>query len=236
MIKQRILIVLTSHSELGNTGDKTGFWVEEFAAPYYVFLDAGAEITITSPAGGQPPIDPKSELPDFQTISTQRFSKDNIAQAKLAATVKLSEIDTLNYDAVFYPGGHGPLWDLTENNESIKLIEKFLIEKKPVAAVCHASAVFLNVYNSNSEPVVSGLTITGFSNTEEDAVGLTKIVPFLLEDELIKKGCDYQKADDWNSFSVQDGLIFTGQNPASSKDVAEKVMDFLNSAPGMAEF
>ena len=229
MTQKRILIVLTSHSELGNTDEETGFWIEEFASPYYIFLDAGTEITIASPAGGQPPIDPKSELPDFQTASTQRFAKDEVAQAKLAVTIKLRDIDTQNYDAVFYPGGHGPLWDLTENNESIKLIEKFLQEQKPIATVCHASAVLLNVNDSNSEPVVKGRTITGFSNTEEDAVGLTEVVPFLLEDELIKKGGDYKKTDDWNSFAVQDGLIFTGQNPASSEAVAEKVMTYLNT-------
>jgi putative intracellular protease/amidase len=228
MAKQKILMVLTSHSELGNTGEKTGFWVEEFAAPYYVFLDAGADITLTSPKGGQPPIDPKSELPDFQTDATHRFDDDKVTQAKLAETVKLSEINAADYDAVFYPGGHGPLWDLTDNTTSIALIETFLKEEKPVAAVCHASAAFLNVNDSTGESIVKGRAITGFSNTEEDAVQLTNVVPFLLEDELVKKGGNYQKVDDWNAFAVQDGLVITGQNPASSVAAAEKVIAHLN--------
>lgn len=228
MAKQKILMVLTSHSELGDTGEKTGFWVEEFAAPYYVFLDAGADITLASPEGGQPPIDPKSELPDFQTDATHRFDDDKAIQAKLAETVKLSEINAADYDAVFYPGGHGPLWDLTDNATSIALIETFLKEEKPVAAVCHACAAFLNVNDSAGEPIVKGRAVTGFSNTEEDAVQLTNVVPFLLEDELVKKGGDYQKVDDWNVFAVQDGLVITGQNPASSEAAAEKVMAHLN--------
>lgn len=228
MATQKILMVLTSHSELGNTGEKTGFWIEEFAAPYYVFLDAGADITLASPEGGQPPIDPKSELADFLTDATRRFDDDKIAQAKLAETVKLSEINSADYDAVFYPGGHGPLWDLTDNKASISLIEAFLKEEKPVAAVCHASAALLNVNDSNGEPIVKGRAVTGFSNTEEDAVQLTDVVPFLLEDELVKKGGNYQKVDDWNILAVQDGLVITGQNPASSEAAAEKVMTHLN--------
>lgn len=228
MANQKILMVLTSHSELGDTGVKTGFWVEEFAAPYYVFLDAGAEITLASPAGGQPPIDPNSELPDFQTDSTHRFDDDKAAQAKLAETVKLSEINAADFDAVFYPGGHGPLWDLTDNTTSISLIEAFLKAEKPVAAVCHACAAFLNVNDNAGDPIVKGRAVTGFSNTEEDAVQLTKVVPFLLEDELVKKGADYQKVDDWNELALQDGLIITGQNPASSGAAAEKMMDHLN--------
>ncbi len=228
MTKQKILMVLTSHSELGNTGEKTGFWVEEFAAPYYAFLDAGADIALASPGGGQPPIDPKSELPDFQTSATHRFDNDEAAQAKLAATIRLVDVRASDYDAVFYPGGHGPLWDLTDNATSIQLIEQFLQQQKPVAAVCHASAAFLNVKDDAGEPIVSGRAVTGFSNSEEDAVGLTDVVPFLLEDELIKKGGDYHKVDDWNAFAVQDGLIITGQNPASSKAAAEKVITHLN--------
>ena len=228
MANQKILMVLTSHSELGSTGEKTGFWVEEFAAPYYVFLDAGADITLASPAGGQPPIDPKSELPDFQTSATDRFDSDEQAQAKLAATRKLIEVNASDYDAVFYPGGHGPLWDLTENTTSIQLIEQFLQQQKPVAAVCHASAAFLNVNDETGDPIVKGRAVTGFSNSEEDAVELTDIVPFLLEDELIKKGGDYQKVEDWNVLAIQDGLIISGQNPASSEAAAKKVISHLN--------
>ena len=228
MAKQRILMVLTSHSELGNTGEKTGFWLEEFAAPYYVFLDANADITLASPAAGQPPIDPKSELSDFQTPATDRFRNDEVTQAKLAATKKLTEVNASDYDAIFYPGGHGPLWDLTENEKSIQLIEEFLQQQKPVAAVCHASAVFLNVKNATGEPIVKGATVTGFSNSEENAVGLIDVVPFLLEDELVKKGGDYQKVADWGAFAVQDGLLITGQNPASSEVAAEKVIAHLN--------
>jgi putative intracellular protease/amidase len=228
MANQKILMVLTSHSELGSTGEKTGFWVEEFAAPYYVFLDAGADITLASPAGGQPPIDPKSELPDFQTSATDRFDSDEQAQAKLAATRKLIEVNASDYDAVFYPGGHGPLWDLTENTTSIQLIEQFLQQQKPVAAVCHASAAFLNVNDETGDPIVKGRAVTGFSNSEEDAVELTDVVPFLLEDELIKKGGDYQKVADWNVLAIQDGLIISGQNPASSEAAAKKVISHLN--------
>ncbi len=221
-------MILTSHAELGSTGEKTGFWVEEFAAPYYVFLDAGADITVASPNGGQPPVDPKSELPDFQTAATERFGKDTTAQAKLAATNKLDEVNASDFDAVFYPGGHGPLWDLTENAASIKLIEQFLQAQKPVAAVCHASAVFLNAKNEAGEPVVKGRAVTGFSNSEEAAVQLTEVVPFLLEDELTKKGGNYQKVADWNVLAVQDGLIITGQNPASSEAAAQKVIAHLS--------
>jgi putative intracellular protease/amidase len=228
MANQKILMVLTSHSELGSTGEKTGFWVEEFAAPYYVFLDAGADITLASPAGGQPPIDPKSELPDFQTSATDRFDSDEQAQAKLAATRKLIEVNASDYDAVFYPGGHGPLWDLTENTTSIQLIEQFLQQQKPVAAVCHASAAFLNVNDETGDPIVKGRAVTGFSNSEEDAVELTDVVPFLLEDELIKRGGDYQKVADWNVLAIQDGLIISGQNPASSEAAAKKVISHLN--------
>ena len=221
---KKILMVLTSHAELGNTGEKTGFWVEEFAAPYYVFQDAGAELTLASPAGGHPPIDPKSELADFQTDATRRFDADSALQAKLAQTLPLSEVNAADYDAVFYPGGHGPLWDLTENPTSVNLIEQFLQQNKPVSAVCHASAALLNVKTANGDYALKGAAVTGFSNTEEEAVQLTDVVPFLLEDELIARGGEYQKADDWHAFAVEDGLLITGQNPASSELVAEKVM------------
>lgn len=221
---KKILMVLTSHSELGDTGEKTGFWVEEFAAPYYVFLDAGVEISLASPAGGQPPIDPKSEQEGFQTPATQRFNDDKATQSKLAATLNLSDVSADAYDAVFYPGGHGPLWDLTENRTSIRLIEQFLEAEKPVSAVCHASAALLNATDNNGQPIVKDRAVTGFSNTEEDAVELTDVVPFLLEDALKDKGGIYKKVDDWNAFAVQDGLIITGQNPASSEMVAHKVL------------
>ena len=228
MTNAKILMVLTSHSELGDTGEKTGFWVEEFAAPYYVFLDAGADITLASPKGGQPPVDPKSELADFQTAATQRFDNDEAARMKLANTMKLSDIRATDYDAVFYPGGHGPLWDLTDNPASIQLIQRFLQQQKPVAAVCHASTALLNVVDDAGMPIVSGRAVTGFSNSEEAAVALTDVVPFLLEDELINRGGDYQKGEDWGAFAVQDGLIITGQNPASSEVAAQKVIAHLN--------
>jgi putative intracellular protease/amidase len=229
MTNHKVLMVLTSHSELGNTGKKTGFWVEEFAAPYYVFLDAGVDITLASPDGGQPPIDPSSELPDFQTPATHRFDADAATQAKLAASKKLSEVNASDYDAVFYPGGHGPMWDLTNNPTSIQLIEQFLQQQKPVSAVCHATCALINVNNEDGTPIVNGRAVTGFSNSEEAAVGLTDVVPFLLEDELISKGGDYRKGDDWGVFTTQDGLIITGQNPASSVEVAQKVLSQLDN-------
>lgn len=224
-----ILMVLTSHSALGDTGEMTGFWVEEFATPYYIFKDAGVAITIASPAGGQPPIDPKSELPDFQTPSTQRFDDDKELQQALANSVKLSSVNVADYDAVFYPGGHGPLWDLTNDATSITLIEDFVKSDKPVGAVCHATAALLKARTDDGEPIVKGKAITGFSNSEEDAVQLTDVVPFLLEDELTKQGADYQKGADWNVFAVQDGLIITGQNPASSEAAAEKLLAHLKA-------
>jgi putative intracellular protease/amidase len=229
MKQSKILMVLTSHSELGDSGEKTGFWVEEFAAPYYVFQDAGADVTLASPAGGQPPIDPKSELADFQTDATARFDKDEALKSKLASTLLLSEIDAGQYDAVFYPGGHGPLWDLTNNPTSIALLEKFLAQQKPIAAVCHATAAFLEVNDPAGEPIVKGRAVTGFSNSEEAAVELLDVVPFLLEDALIKRGGNYQKGEDWNVFSVQDGLLITGQNPASSEAAANKVIAHLST-------
>jgi len=217
-------MVLTSHAELGDSGEKTGFWVEEFAAPYYAFIDAGIQVSLASPAGGQPPVDPKSELEDFQTASTKRYDTDSEVQALMAKTAVLASVNADDYDAVFYPGGHGPLWDLTDNTDSITLIENFLAANKPVAAVCHATAAFLNVKDAAGEYVVKGKGITGFSNSEEAAVQLSEIVPFLLEDELVKRGGDYQKVADWNAFAIQDGLLISGQNPQSSELAAQKLV------------
>ena len=223
----KILIVLTSHSELGDTGEKTGFWIEEFAAPYYVLADAGAVITIASPAGGQPPVDPKSEAADAQTPATKLFYKDNEAIEKVANTLNLSKIKAEDYDAVFYPGGHGPMWDLANDTTSIKLIEDFYNTQKPVAFVCHAPAALVNVKAENGHPLVKGKKVTGFSDTEEEAVGLTKVVPFLLEDELKKLGAHYSKGADWASYTQHDGLLITGQNPASSEAVAKLLLKTL---------
>jgi putative intracellular protease/amidase len=229
IMTKRILMVLTSHEQLGDTGKKTGFWVEEFAAPYYAFLDAGVVITLATPQGGKAPIDPTSTLADFQTSATERFDSDVAAQAKIAATVKLSSVNESDFDGVFYPGGHGPLWDLTNNTDSISLIESFLEASKPVATVCHAAAALLNVKQSSGDFAIKGKAVTGFTNSEEEAVQLTKVVPFLLEDELIKRGGDYQKAQDWEAFVVQDGLIISGQNPASSALAAEKLLAHLSA-------
>lgn len=223
-----ILFVLTSHDALGDTGEKTGFWVEEFAAPYYVFADAGADITLASPAGGQPPIDPKSALEDFQTEDTRRFDQDEALQQKLANTLKLRDLSADDYDAVFYPGGHGPMWDLASDQNSIELIEFFTRQGKIVSAVCHAPSVLLNTRNAEGEPLVKNRKVTGFSNTEEEAVGLTAVVPFLLEDELKKRGGIYSQGPDWAPYLVEDGLLITGQNPASSSLVAEAVLTRLH--------
>ena len=224
---KHVLMVLTSHAELGDTGEKTGFWVEEFASPYYAFIEAGIQVSLASPAGGQPPIDPKSEAEGFQTASTKRYDADSEVQALMAKTAVLANVKAEDYDAVFYPGGHGPLWDLTDNTDSIALIENFLAANKPIAAVCHATAAFLNIKDAACEYVVKGKGVTGFSNSEEDAVQLTAIVPFLLEDELVKRGGDYQKVADWNAFAIQDGLLISGQNPQSSELVAEKLVAHL---------
>jgi len=224
----KVLIVLTSHNELGNTGNKTGFWLEEFACPYYRLKDAGADIILASPLGGQPPLDPKSHEPDFQTEDTDRFDKDSTAQKELANTVKLSDVNVENFDAVFYPGGHGPLWDLHNDSNSIKLIESFINAGKPVAAVCHAPAVLLKAKNVKGEPLVKGKNVTGFSNSEEAAVELTDVVPFLLEDELKAAGGVYQKTEDWHPLVLVDGLLITGQNPGSSAVVAEALLKVLN--------
>ena len=223
----KILIVLTSHSNLGNTGKKTGFWIEEFASPYYVLVDAGAKITIASPAGGQPPVDPKSEEKDAQSPSTERFYGDMEAIDKVAFSLKLSDIVFTDYDAVFYPGGHGPLWDLATDKISIKLIEDFYNSQKPIAFVCHAPAALVHAKAENGQPLVKGKKVTGFSNTEEEAVGLTKVVPFLLEDELKKLGANYSKGSDWGSFTQHDGLLITGQNPGSSEKVANLLLKTL---------
>jgi putative intracellular protease/amidase len=223
----KVLIVLTSHSELGNTGGKTGFWIEEFAAPYYVMADAGVKITIASPKGGQPPIDPKSEAADAQTPATKRFNEDADLKKTLAHTVKLSEVKQSDFDAVFYPGGHGPLWDLANDTTSIALIEDFYKQNKPVAFVCHSPAALVKVKAPNGEPLVKGKEITGFSNTEEEAVKLTDVVPFLLEDEIKKLGGKYTKGADWGSYVRRDGFLLTGQNPASSEGVAKLLLKVL---------
>jgi len=223
----KILMVLTSHDQLGNTGKKTGFWLEEFAAPYYTFLDAGATITLTSPKGGQPPLDPKSDEPDAQTDATERFRKDSAAQAALATTIKLSTVQAADYDAVFYPGGHGPLWDLSEDKDSIALIETMYAAGKPVSAVCHAPGVLRHASNPDGTPLVKDKNVTGFSNSEEAAVQLTDIVPFLVEAELTRLGGKYSKVADWQSYALVDGNLVTGQNPASSVAVAQEVLKLL---------
>jgi putative intracellular protease/amidase len=220
----KILVVLTSHDQLGNTGRKTGFWLEEFAAPYYVFKDAGVEMTLASPKGGQPPLDPKSDDPDAQTDATRRFSKDPAAQAALANTVKLSTVSAADYDAVFYPGGHGPLWDLAEDPHSIALIEALHTAGKPVAAVCHAPAVLRHTKSVDQALLVREKPVTGFSNSEEAAVGLTDVVPFLVEDMLKKNGGRYSKGPDWQSHVVIAGNLITGQNPASSEAAAKALL------------
>ncbi|WP_293883330.1 MULTISPECIES: type 1 glutamine amidotransferase domain-containing protein [unclassified Sphingobacterium] len=223
----KVLFVVTSHDDLGNTGHKTGFWVEEFAAPYYSFKDAGFEITVATPKGGQAPVDPNSEVPDAQTAATERYYKDKEVQGIIANTQKLSDQKAGDFDAVFYPGGHGPLWDLANDSDSQQLILDFYNSKKPVGAVCHAPGVFKNVKFENGEPFVKGKNVTGFSNSEEAAVKLTEVVPFLVEDELKKSGGHYTKTDDWGVHVVEDGLLITGQNPASSEAVAEKLITLL---------
>lgn len=225
---KKVLFVVTSHDKLGNTGEKTGFWTEEFAAPYYALSDKGVSIDIATPLGGQPPIDPKSEDPSAATEDTKRYDSDTALLEKLKNTKKLSEVNQSDYDAVFYPGGHGPLWDLVEDKDSAALIEAFYTHNKPVAFVCHAPAVLKNV-KINGAFLVKGKKITGFSNTEEAAVGLTNIVPFLLEDVLQENGGIYSKVADWHPYAVEDGLLITGQNPASSKLVADKLLEQLTS-------
>ena len=224
----KILIVLTSHDTLGDTGKKTGFWLEELAAPYYVFKDAGVDLTLASPLGGQPPLDPKSDEPDAQSDDTRRFKADAEASAALAATVKLSTVTIADYDAVFYPGGHGPLWDLANDRVSIGLIEAAIQAGKPVALVCHAPGVLRDVKTPDGKPLVAGKSVTGFTNTEEEAVQLSKIVPFLVEDSLKQNGGAYSKGDDWAPYVVEDGLLITGQNPASSGPAATALLKQLS--------
>jgi putative intracellular protease/amidase len=223
----KILMVLTSHDRLGDTGKKTGFWLEEFAAPYYAFKDAGADITVVSPRGGQPPLDPKSDAPDAQSKDTTRFKADAGAQALLAHTGKLAEVSPADFDAVFYPGGHGPLWDLAEDKASIALIEAMLAAGKPVAAVCHAPGVLRHARNADGSPLVRGKAVTGFTNSEEAAAGLTDVVPFLVEDMLTGHGGKYSRAADWQPHVVRDGLLVTGQNPASSAPAAKALLALL---------
>ncbi|RRO10889.1 type 1 glutamine amidotransferase domain-containing protein [Pectobacterium aquaticum] len=223
----KILMVLTSHDKLGNTGNKTGFWLEEFAAPYYTFKDAGAELVLASPAGGQPPLDPKSDLADFQTELTHRFKADPAAQQGLANTVKLDTVSEQDFDAVFYPGGHGPLWDLAESPISIALIEAFVCANKPTGFVCHAPGVLIHVKAENGDALIKGRKVTGFTNGEEAAVQLTDVVPFLIEDEFKKLGGLYEKGPDWAPYLVEDGKLITGQNPASSEVVAKAILKQL---------
>lgn len=219
-----VLMVLTSHDQLGNTGAKTGFWLEEFAAPYYVFKDAGANVVLASPAGGQPPLDPKSDAPDAQTDATRRFKADAEAQRQLASTVKLDSVNQQDFDTVFYPGGHGPLWDLAESRESIALIEAFERAGKPIGFVCHAPGALRHVKAADGSPLIRGRRVTGFSNSEEAGVQLTDVVPFLIEDEFQKLGGRYEKGEDWSSFVIEDGKLVTGQNPASSEAAAEALL------------
>lgn len=224
----KLLMVLTSHDRLGDTDQATGFWLEELAAPYYAFKDAGADITLASPRGGQPPLDPKSDAPDFRTTATRRFKSDPAAQAALAGTKKLSDVTAGEFDAVFYPGGHGPLWDLAEDPDSIALIESTLAAGKPLAAVCHAPGVLRHTKAPSGKPLVSGRNVTGFTNTEEEAVRLTEVVPFLVEDMLVQNGGKYTKGADWEPYVVTDGLLVTGQNPASSEPAARALLRLLD--------
>lgn len=223
----KILMVITSHDKLGNTGRKTGFWLEEFAAPYYRFKDAGAEIVLASPEGGQPPLDPKSNEPKFQTELTHRFEADHATQAKLATTVRLDSVRQQDFDTVFYPGGHGPMWDLAEDKNSIKLLEEFVAAGKPIALVCHAPGALRHVKTREGKPLVEDKDVTGFANTEEESVGLTQVVPFLVEDELKAKGGHFSKTDDWGVYVITDGQLITGQNPASSGPAATALLDML---------
>ncbi len=224
---KKILVILTSHDQLGDTGEKTGFWLEELAAPYYAFIDAGAQVTLASPKGGQPPLDPKSSEASFQTDTTRRFEADAVAKAALASTKTLSDVAIADFDAIFYPGGHGPLWDLAGDSHSIALIEGAIRAGKPVGAVCHAPGVLRNVKAADGKPLVEGKAVTGFSNSEEEAVGLTKIVPFLVQDMLTANGGRYSKGPDWHSHVQTDGLLVTGQNPASSEATARALLEQL---------
>ena len=222
----KILLVLTSHDQLGNTGRKTGFWLEEFAAPYFVFRDAGVQLTLASPKGGQPPVDPKSDLPENQTPAMSRFKQDQTAQKALSQTVRLADVKADDYDTVFYVGGHGPMWDLADSTDSIALIESFYNSGKPVALVCHAPGVLRRVTYKGA-PIVKGKRVTGFTNSEEEAVHLTNVVPFLVEDELKRLGGIFEKAPDWQPFSIVDGRLITGQNPASSTGAAQALLKLI---------
>ena len=224
----KILMVITSHDKLGDTGLKTGFWLEEFAAPYYVFKDQNIDVTLASPKGGNPPLDPKSDAPEFQTAATERFRKDEASQKQLANTHRLDSLTPSDFDAVFYPGGHGPLWDLAEDQNSIALLEAFYKQGKPLGLVCHSPGVLRHTKGENGEPLVKGKRVTGFSNTEEEAVQLTQVVPFLLEDMLKSNQALYNKGDDWVSYVEVDGNLITGQNPASSEAVAKEMIKRLN--------
>ncbi|MGB5983248.1 MAG: type 1 glutamine amidotransferase domain-containing protein [Nonlabens sp.] len=224
-----VLFVLTSHDELGDTGKKTGFWVEEFAGPYYTLKDKGVNITLATPEGGKAPIDPSSTTEDASTESTERYNNDPEAQERIATTHKLCEMDPADYDAVFYPGGHGPLWDLSQDKTSIALIERFNEAQKPVGFVCHAPAALKNVKGTDGEPLVKGKKVTGFTNSEEKGVELVDVVPFLVEDMLKENGGNYSKGDDWSEYALQDGNLITGQNPASSKKVAEMLYNSLKN-------
>ncbi|MBC7846354.1 MAG: type 1 glutamine amidotransferase domain-containing protein [Flavobacterium sp.] len=226
--KTKVLFVLTSHNKLGDTGEATGSWIEEFATPYYYFLDKGIEVVIATPKGGQAPIDPKSNDPSFQTPATKRFYADKNAQKALATTVKITAVNQKSFKAVFYPGGHGPMWDLATDKNSIKLIQDFYHNNKPIAFVCHAPAALVNVKDKDGKYLIDGKKVTGFSNTEEEAVQLTKVVPFLLEDQLIANGAKYSKGADWSSYVVEDGLLLSGQNPQSSEEVATKLLSKIN--------
>ncbi|MBP2154767.1 type 1 glutamine amidotransferase domain-containing protein [Erwinia rhapontici] len=224
----KLLMVLTSHDKLGDTGHKTGFWLEEFVAPYYVFRDAGITVELASPLGGQPPLDPVSDEPDAQTRDTERFRSDVEAQQALAHTQRLDAIDASQFDAVFYPGGHGPLWDLAENADSIQLIETLFAHGKPVGTVCHAPGVLRHTKKPDGTPIVAGKRVTGFTNSEEAAVGLTNVVPFLVEDELKKLGGQFEHTDNWGVYVLTDGHLVTGQNPASSAAAAEELLKLLH--------
>jgi len=229
----KILMVLTSHDQLGNTGLKTGFWLEEFAAPYFVFRDAGAELTLASPKGGQPPLDPKSDLPENQTPAMERFKQDETAQKALARTVRLEDVKAEDFDTVFYSGGHGPMWDLAESPVSIALLESFYNSGKPIALVCHSPGVLRHV-TYKGEPLVKGKRVTGFTNGEEEEVQLTHVVPFLVEDELLRLGATFEKLANWHPFSVVDGRLITGQNPASSTSAAQALMKLLGESAAQA--
>ena len=223
----KILMVLTSHDKLGDTGKKTGFWLEEFAAPYLVFKDGGADVTVASPKGGQPPLDPKSDEPEAQTDATRRFKGDGAAQSALASTLELSKVQAEGFDAVFFPGGHGPMWDLAEDGDARRLIEAFAKKGQPIGAVCHAPAVFRHAEGPDGKKLVAGKRVTGFANSEEQGVGLTDVVPFLLEDMLKQNGGKYEKGADWQSHVVRDGMLVTGQNPASSAAAAKQLLALL---------